>query len=87
MRIIAVYDIGEKRVSKVRKVFLKFLNPVQLSVFEGDLTEASYRKLRNQLSDIIEPTYDSIIFFCMDNPKWMTKDVMGVEKNDLSNIL
>lgn len=87
MRIIAVYDIGEKRVSKVRKVFLKFLNPVQFSVFEGDLTEASYRKLRNQLSGIIDNTYDSIIFFCMDNPKWMIKEVMGVEKNDLNNIL
>lgn len=87
MYTIAVYDIGEKRVQKVRKIFLKYLCPIQLSVFEGHLTEASYRRLRMKLKEVIDEDYDSIIFFLLDNPKWLGKEVIGKEKLAPSNIL
>ncbi|HPO28372.1 MAG TPA: CRISPR-associated endonuclease Cas2, partial [Petrotogaceae bacterium] len=33
------YDIGEKRVSKVHKITKRYLNWVQRSVFEGEITQ------------------------------------------------
>ncbi|MEN2993717.1 MAG: CRISPR-associated endonuclease Cas2, partial [Thermodesulfovibrio sp.] len=46
MRVILVYDINEKRVSKVLKTCRKYLHWVQNSVFEGELTEAKLEKLK-----------------------------------------
>jgi CRISPR-associated protein Cas2 len=37
MYVILVYDMGEKRVSKMMKHCRKYLNWIQNSVFEGKL--------------------------------------------------
>ena len=38
MFIILVYDVGEKRVAKVLKICRKYLNWVQNSVLEGEIS-------------------------------------------------
>lgn len=50
MFVIVVYDVHHKRVSKVRKVFNKYLHSVQRSAFEGNITEAKLKKLKKELS-------------------------------------
>ena len=47
MFIILAYDIHTKRASKVLKICRKYMMHVQKSVFEGDLTEAKLKKLKN----------------------------------------
>ena len=39
MYVIVVYDIGEKRVAKMLKLCRQYLNWIQNSVFEGEITK------------------------------------------------
>ncbi|MBC7320311.1 CRISPR-associated endonuclease Cas2, partial [bacterium] len=65
MYLIMVYDINEERVNKVLKVGRKYLEWVQNSVLEGEITEAKFEKLKMELINIINPEEDSIIFYIM----------------------
>ena len=46
MYVILVYDIGEKRVGKMLKLCRKYLNWIQNSVFEGEITEVKLEELK-----------------------------------------
>ena len=54
MFVIVVYDVGERRVNKVLKRCRKYLNWVQNSVLEGDISESNLKKLKMELERIIE---------------------------------
>lgn len=45
MYVILVYDVGEKRVAKMLRLCRKYLNWIQNSVFEGELTEVQLKEL------------------------------------------
>ena len=81
MHVIAIYDVGEKRVGKVLKTFRKYLTWIQNSVFEGEITKAKLEKLKMELSDIIKSDYDSIVFFKMRSDKMFRKEFVGKEFN------
>ena len=49
MFIIVVYDICEDRVVRILKICRKYLNWVQNSVFEGEITKANFVKLKAEL--------------------------------------
>jgi len=87
MHIIAIYDIGEKRVGKVLKLFRKYLTWIQNSVFEGDITKAKLEKLKLELKGIIKEDYDSVVFFKMRTAKMFYKEFIGKEFNPFDNIL
>lgn len=87
MYIILVYDCGEKRVAKMLKLCRKYLNWIQNSVFEGEISEVSLKRLKAEAKEIIDEDYDSIIIFKSREPRWLEKEVMGKEKNDLDFIL
>ena len=87
MYIIAVYDCGEKRVVKMLKLFRKYLNWIQNSVFEGELSEVQLKELKIEAAKIMDKSYDSVIFFSSRNEKWLNKEVLGKEKNSLDNFL
>ena len=48
MFVILVYDVKAKRNNKILKTCRKYLRHVQKSVFEGNLTEAKLKRLKNQ---------------------------------------
>jgi len=87
MYLILVYDIGEKRVGKMLKLCRQYLNWIQNSVFEGELTEVKLKELLAKAKTIMHPEVDSIIVFKSRDEKWLEKQVIGVEKNSLDNIL
>ena len=87
MYIILVYDIGEKRVGKMLKLCRKYLNWIQNSVFEGELTEVKLKELLTFAEKIMKPEKDSIIVFKSREQKWLEKEVVGKENNDLDTIL
>ena len=87
MRVIAIYDIGEKRVGKVLKLFRRYLTWIQNSVFEGDITKAKLEKLKNEAKEIIEGDYDSIVFFRMRSQQAYKKEFVGKEFDPFDNIL
>lgn len=87
MYVILVYDIEEKRVGKMLKLCRRYLNWIQNSVFEGELTEVKLKELLGEAKDIINMDKDSIIIFSSRQEKWLDKMVVGKEKNELNNIL
>jgi len=87
MYIIAVYDVGEKRVVKMLKLCRQYLNWIQNSVFEGELTEVQLKELKYKAKEIMKIDEDSFIIFSSREQKWMDKQVIGKEKNSLDNFL
>ncbi|MDX2245608.1 MAG: CRISPR-associated endonuclease Cas2 [Bacteroidia bacterium] len=87
MYVILVYDIGEKRVGKMLKLCRRYLNWIQNSVFEGEITEVKLRTLILEAGIIMEKDRDSLIIFKSREAKWLEKEVIGQERNDLGNIL
>ncbi len=87
MYIVLVYDIGEKRVVKMLKLCRQYLNWIQNSVFEGELTEVKLKELLNKAKLLMKKEEDSIIVFKSRQERWLEKEVIGKEKNELTNIL
>ncbi|OIQ05271.1 MAG: CRISPR-associated endonuclease Cas2 [Candidatus Altarchaeum sp. CG2_30_32_3053] len=87
MYLIVVYDINEKRVNKVCKFLRTYLYWIQNSVFEGEVTNANFEKMMVKLKKIIDEKEDSVIFFKMPSEKGMEKEILGVERNEITNIL
>lgn len=86
MYIIAVYDAGEKRVAKMLKLCRRYLNWIQNSVFEGEITEARLEELKIAAKNIMDEK-DSFIIFKTRQEKWLDKEVIGKERSTLSNFL
>ena len=64
MNVVITYDISEdKRRTKIHKVLKSYGQWMQFSVFECDLTETQYARLRSRLSKLIKPEQDSIRFY------------------------
>jgi CRISPR-associated protein Cas2 len=87
MYVIAVYDIGEKRVVKMLKLCRQYLNWIQNSVFEGELTEVQIKELKFKAKEIMNESEDSFIIFTSRDQKWLYKEIIGKEKNNLDNFL
>lgn len=82
MYVILVYDIGEKRVGKMLKLCRQYLNWIQNSVFEGDITEVKLEELKVRAKKIMDSEVDSLIVFKTDATKWMNKEIVGKERAD-----
>lgn len=87
MYVIVVYDVDVKRVNKTMKYLRTYLNWIQNSVFEGELTEGQFYKMKSGLSKIIKDKEDSVIIFKMPDDKFVDKFVMGIEKNSTDNLI
>ena len=73
MYIILVYDIGEKRVGKMLKLCRKYLNWIQNSVFEGEISEVKLLELKSRAAGIMEKEEDSLIIFSSRQERWLEK--------------
>ena len=92
MYVILVYDIksddgGAKVLSKTFKTCKKYLNHIQNSVFEGELSEAQILKLKMELKSIIRDDRDSLIVFKSRKERWIPKEMWGVQEDRTSNFL
>lgn len=87
MYIVLVYDIGEKRVGKMLKLCRRYLNWIQNSVFEGEITHVKLKSLLAEAKLIMDEEQDSLILFKSRSEKWLEKEVVGKEKNELDTFL
>ncbi|WP_044207976.1 CRISPR-associated endonuclease Cas2 [Flammeovirga sp. OC4] len=86
MYIILVYDINTKRVGKMLKLCRKYLNWIQNSVFEGELTNSQLENLKADANEIMQEG-DSLIIFNNKSKKWLNKEIIGQEKSSIDNFL
>jgi CRISPR-associated protein Cas2 len=87
MYVILVYDMDQKRVGKMLKLCRRYLNWIQNSVFEGELTEVKLKELILEAKEIMKIETDSLIIFSSRQEKWLEKQVIGKEKNEIDNML
>lgn len=87
MYVILVYDCGEKRVGKMLKLCRKYLNWIQNSVFEGEITEVKLVELKILAKKFMNEKEDSLIIFKSRDEKWLDKEIVGCERNTLDQIL
>lgn len=85
MYILVTYDVdtrdkaGQRRLRRVAKACLDYGQRVQNSVFECELTEVQLCVLKNQISDIIDDTLDSIRIYHLNRNENRRVEVLGVE--------
>ena len=87
MYVILVYDCGEKRVGKMLKLCRKYLNWIQNSVFEGEITEVKLKELTLKAEKIMNSEEDSLIIFSSRQEKWLEKQIIGKERSSTDNFL
>jgi CRISPR-associated protein Cas2 len=64
MHVVVTYDVPEdKRRTKIHKILKSYGQWMQYSVFECNLNETQYARLRARLDKAINPQMDSIRFY------------------------
>jgi CRISPR-associated protein Cas2 len=69
------------------KLCRKYLNWIQNSVFEGEISEVKLKELKNRASLIMDNETDSLIIFKTRNEKWLDKEIVGKERAETDNFL
>jgi CRISPR-associated protein Cas2 len=87
MYVILVYDMDRKRVGKMLKLCRKYLNWIQNSVFEGEISVAALKELEFEAKEIMDLEKDSVILFKSREERWLVKEIIGQERNEINNIL
>ncbi|UYZ64057.1 CRISPR-associated endonuclease Cas2 [Hymenobacter weizhouensis] len=87
MYVLLVYDIKEKRVGKMLKLCRRYLNWIQNSVFEGEITEVKLKELLAKAADFLDTDEDSVLVFKSRSQEWLQKQVLGKERNQLDTFL
>jgi len=80
MFVIMAYDINVERVTKVLHVGRRYLNWVQNSLLEGELTNAQFARLKADLHKIINEEEDSVVFYVLRRQEYLDKQILGLEK-------
>ncbi len=87
MYYVAVYDVSVDRVNKVKKVFREYMDWIQNSVFEGQLTKSEKEELETRIREIIEENEDMIVFYSTRSKKYLEKEIIGVEKTPTGTVI
>lgn len=86
MYVILVYDVDQKRTSKILKLCRRYLSWIQNSVFEGEVSEVQLKQLTLEAKEIMEDK-DSLIVFKSRDERWLQKEIIGDERSSVSNFL
>ena len=80
MFVIMAYDINVDRVTKVLHVGRRYLNRVQNSLLEGELTKAQFARLKAYLRKIIDVVKDSVVFFVLRQQQYLERQILCLDK-------
>ena len=87
MYVVIVYDVNVDRVDKVRKFLKTYLEWVQNSVLEGNLTKSELRKVKSKLNKIVKPSEDHVLIYSVSTEKYMKREEIGEGKGDTDTII
>jgi CRISPR-associated protein Cas2 len=74
-------------VGKALKICRKYLNWVQNSVLEGEISEVNLKKLKAEMKKLIDCEEDSVIFYTWRTQKYTDREIIGLEKGGRSIII
>ncbi|NPB07813.1 MAG: CRISPR-associated endonuclease Cas2 [Aquificae bacterium] len=88
MFVIITYDISdEQRLNRVRKILRKYLYWVQLSTFEGEITEARLEKCLSEIKSVINESEDSVYVYKVPSRRILERKVIGIDKGMTDMVL
>ena len=87
MYVIAVYDVSVERVNHVRKFLRQFMIWKQNSVFEGELTQAEFERVKFGVKEIIEEDEDYVIFYILRDERLLKRVEIGEPKAEYDNVI
>ncbi|HKJ40664.1 MAG TPA: CRISPR-associated endonuclease Cas2 [Sunxiuqinia sp.] len=87
MYVIAVYDVNKRRVGKMLKLCRRYLNWIQNSVFEGEISEVKLLELKQEAMLLMDEETDSLIIFKARQERWLDKEIVGHERQNLDTFL
>jgi len=86
MYVILVYDVDVSRVNKINKFLKRYLLWIQNSVFEGEISDSLYEKMKKGIDKIIKEK-DSIIIYKFKAISAMDREIIGMDKSKLDNVI
>ena len=93
MRVILVYDIAlenpkdQSRLNKVRKIVKRYINHVQKSVFEGNITESKLERLKKELLEVIDLYRDSVIIYVFEKNTNYKREIITDTPDPTDNLI
>lgn len=87
MYVILVYDFGERRVNKMLKLCRRYLNWIQNSVFEGEISDARLKELMMHCDKFMDKSEDSVIIFSGHSQVSLEKRIIGKSRSSIDNFL
>ncbi len=87
MYVIIVYDVNVERVAKVCQYLRRYLDWVQNSVFEGELTDSQFKRIKQELKGMMHEDEDSVRIYTFRTKEQVKVETMGVEKADIGCII
>lgn len=79
--VIVVYDVAANRTSLFLKLLRRYLNHVQNSVFEGEISKGTAEELDQRLSDLLSPG-ESVIVYQASSEAMVDRTVHGEDPRD-----
>ena len=93
MRVILVYDIAvskpadQSRLNRVRKVVRKYINHIQKSVFEGDISPSKLERLKHEVLSIVDRDRDFVIIYLFESEASYERQIITSSDDPTQNII
>lgn len=78
--------MDQKRVTKMLKLCRRYLNWIQNSVFEGEISEVQLKQLKAE-ANLFMDGQDSLIVFKSREERWLEKEIIGEERASTDQML
>jgi len=85
--VIMAYDVNVGRVNQVLKIGRRYLNWVQNSLLEGELTAAQLARLKSDVKKVIDEDEDSVVFYLSRRQQYLERQIMGQDKGGVSLVI
>ncbi|MCL0029745.1 CRISPR-associated endonuclease Cas2 [Dehalococcoidia bacterium] len=87
MFVIMAYDVNVGRVNQVLKIGRRYLNWVQNSLLEGELTAAQLARLKSDVKKVIDEDEDSVVFYLSRRQQYLERQIMGQDKGGVTLVI
>ena len=87
MYAIIVYDVSADRVTKVWHFLRQYLDWMQNSVFEGELTISELKQVETRLKELIDESTDCVQIYTTRNKALIKKNVLGRPKAEPRTVI
>jgi len=67
-----------RKDSKLRKTVIRYLRPVQKSVFEGYISERKLKKMKQEIACLVDIENDAVVIYSIASTECMEKQQLGL---------